>query len=85
MMHAIGFHHEHVRPDRDEWITVNRKAIVGKYQTDAFFNANFGKYVKGLTYDIEYDYGSVMHYSKWGFAASFLTPVISNNVSERQN
>ena len=27
MLHALGFLHEHVRPDRDQFVTVNHKNI----------------------------------------------------------
>ena len=83
MMHAIGFHHEQVRPDRDQYITINRTALLPQYQTDSFFNTNFGTYSQGLVYGFTYDYGSVMHYSKWGGAASWTYPVMNNKVGEK--
>ena len=58
--HAIGFIHEHNRPDRDEYITINRQNI---NSTAAY---NFNIYSPGLinTYGVPYDYTSVMHYGE---------------------
>ncbi|XP_055610976.1 hatching enzyme 1.2-like [Uranotaenia lowii] len=80
MMHAIGFYHEFTRPDRDDWITINRSALVPEYQTDQFFNANWGKVDANEVdlYNITYNYGSVMHYSKYAGAASAEYPVMDN-------
>ncbi|KAI0237999.1 Zinc metalloproteinase nas-34 [Lamellibrachia satsuma] len=58
--HAIGFWHEHVRPDRDDYVTVNMSYIYWWYRI------NYVKLNSSLvdtTMTVPYDYGSVMHYS----------------------
>ncbi|XP_049548313.1 zinc metalloproteinase nas-8-like [Anopheles darlingi] len=66
LMHILGFLHEVSRVDRDEYIYIDRNALKPEYQTDSFFNTNFGKAADGMTttYNISYNYGSIMHYSK---------------------
>jgi hypothetical protein len=32
VMHVLGFYHEHVRPDRDDYVTVNIENIEGSEQ-----------------------------------------------------
>ncbi|XP_050095230.1 astacin-like [Anopheles aquasalis] len=66
LMHTLGFLHEVSRADRDEYIYIDRSALRPEYQTDSFFATNFGKDVDGITttYNISYNYGSIMHYSK---------------------
>lgn len=83
MMHALGFYHEFVRPDRDDWITINRSALLPELQTDEIYDNNFGKLrpEDGQTYNITYNYGSVMHYSRYAGAASREYPVLINKVS----
>lgn len=83
MMHALGFYHEFVRPDRDDWITINRSALLPELQTDEIYDNNFGKLrpEDGQTYNITYNYGSVMHYSRYAGAASRQYPVLINKVS----
>lgn len=48
----------------------------------AFMNANFEKKSADQVelYGIDYSYGSVMHYSKWGGAANYSRPVMNNIV-----
>ncbi|XP_072023928.1 blastula protease 10-like isoform X2 [Amphiura filiformis] len=56
--HALGFVHEHARPDRDDYVTVRYENIKeGR-------NEQFLKFSTSLidTHQIPYDYGSVMHY-----------------------
>ncbi|XP_055623101.1 astacin-like [Toxorhynchites rutilus septentrionalis] len=80
MMHAIGFYHEFVRPDRDEYIYINRSALLPELQTDEVYNDNFAKLQPqdGQTYNISYNYGSVMHYSRYAGARSREYPTLIN-------
>ncbi|XP_058455591.1 astacin-like [Malaya genurostris] len=80
MLHALGAFHEFTRPDRDDWLNINRSALLPEYQTDEFFNTNFGilSAANVEMYNIKYNYGSVMHYSKWAGAASLDYPVMMN-------
>ena len=59
--HAIGFHHEQTRPDRDEHVSIIKDNI----QPHTLFN--FELYTRGVinTYDVPYDYLSVMHYGQY--------------------
>ena len=58
--HAIGFWHEHVRPDRDDYVTVNNSYIY-PYFRDNFLKLN--KTLVDIVLSVPYDYGSVMHYA----------------------
>ena len=49
IMHALGFYHEHMRPDRDDYVTINENNIKaamihnfkkGKYKTYDFYDFN---------------------------------------------
>merc|ERR1711976_524610 len=71
-LHAYGFYHEQSRTDRDDWVTINWDNIRSGYER------NFFKYEAG---DIDllgtqYDYGSVLHYSPYGFAIDRNIPTI---------
>ncbi|XP_034088784.1 low choriolytic enzyme-like isoform X2 [Gymnodraco acuticeps] len=55
IMHALGFHHEHTRNDRDQYITVLHHNIMeGKER-------NFKKQ-NGETFGLDYNAASIMHY-----------------------
>ncbi|KAL7401727.1 hypothetical protein ABVT39_003870 [Epinephelus coioides] len=61
VLHALGFHHEQKRSDRDQYIRVVLENVIpGKEH-------NFDK-VNTLNQGTTYDYGSVMHYSKYAFS-----------------
>ncbi|CAG5124336.1 unnamed protein product, partial [Candidula unifasciata] len=56
--HAIGFYHEHKRPDRDQYITVLEENIKDNKRY------NFEKSNEIDTYGLPYDYTSIMHYKE---------------------
>ncbi|KAL1259429.1 hypothetical protein QQF64_010006 [Cirrhinus molitorella] len=63
-LHALGFWHEQLRYDRDDYVTINFKNIItGK-------ESSFYKYYKNVstTQDTPYDYYSLMHYDKNAFS-----------------
>ena len=58
--HAIGFWHEHVRPDRDDYVTLNMSYIYPRFRNN-FLKLN--KTLVDIDMSVPYDYGSVMHYA----------------------
>lgn len=62
--HAVGFQHEQNRPDRDQFVRILKENI----PDDLFYN--FEKYPESSvnTYNVPYDYGSVMHYGGRAFS-----------------
>jgi len=71
-IHAIGFYHEQSRPDRDQYVTINWSNILpGKEHN---FDVHTAQEVS--PYNVTYDYGSVMHYSAYGFALNTSIPTI---------
>ncbi|KAL2102086.1 hypothetical protein ACEWY4_003847 [Coilia grayii] len=63
-LHALGFWHEHTRPDRDDHIVVMWNNI----QTDQQHNFVKQTFAESTTQGTEYDYKSVMHYDKNAFS-----------------
>uniref|UniRef100_A0A673WAE4 Metalloendopeptidase n=1 Tax=Salmo trutta TaxID=8032 RepID=A0A673WAE4_SALTR len=70
LMHALGLHHEHTRPDRDQYITIQWDNVVPGKEN------NF-KVKKGDTQDLPYDYDSIMHYGTSVILLSSLFPLKS--------
>lgn len=70
--HALGFRHEQSRFDRDSFVKVYRENI----QSDK--KGNFDKETETSlnTYDIPYEYGSIMHYGANAFAINQNNPVL---------
>jgi len=62
--HALGFWHEHTRPDRDAYIDVVFSNIRPEYWSE------FEKLKDHVTNDlgVGYDYNSIMHYNRNSFA-----------------
>ncbi|GFS03852.1 metalloendopeptidase [Elysia marginata] len=64
--HALGLHHEQTRPDRDQHVRIIRSNI------PSHLYYNFEKYSWSIirNMNIEYDYGSIMHYGKTAFSTN---------------
>jgi astacin len=70
ILHALGFFHEHSRPDRDQYVDINYENV------REGMNHNFMKLSsrKWFNMTIPYDTNSVLHYSGYAFAADRSTP-----------
>ncbi|KAB0791561.1 hypothetical protein PPYR_03361 [Photinus pyralis] len=66
LLHACGFYHEQNRYDRDLYVAINWENIQETKKT------NFRKIENDTItiFEIDYDYGSVMHYSAKAFSAN---------------
>lgn len=67
--HAIGFWHEHSRPDRDEYIRINYANIADRNKDEDNFHIVNSDNFKDVS-DIKYDIESIMHYGPYEFAVS---------------
>ncbi|CAF5191557.1 unnamed protein product, partial [Rotaria magnacalcarata] len=79
LLHALGFLHQQSRSDRDTFVNINYNNIVPGYE------GNFQKY-RGDQEDalnIQYDYGSVMHYPRDAFSKNGQTTIepLQSNVT----
>ena len=73
-MHALGFYHEHQRPDRDNYIKINWSAV-GQDVESQFLKID-QRYLKSTSsFLTEYDSLSIMHYDSFGNGV-FRTPVM---------
>jgi len=63
VMHALGFEHEHVRPDRQNYVAVIYENLSTPYYAHNFFVKN-----DAVTLSTPYEYASVMHYAVDAFA-----------------
>ncbi|XP_001953566.2 low choriolytic enzyme [Drosophila ananassae] len=69
-LHLLGLFHEQSRPDRDEYVQIDFDNIPEKYWWQ------FKTMDDTTTYNLPYDYDSVMHYSKNAFAKDPSKPTI---------
>jgi hypothetical protein len=78
--HALGFHHEHQRPDRDSFITVHREHIDPFYQY-AFdvLNESDARMVGG------YDFDSIMHYDPFTFSKDGEKTITTNDAANESH
>lgn len=72
-IHALGFYHEHTRPDRDDYVTI----VEGNIQSGR--EHNFAKRASSETDDrgSPYDYESVMHYRSNAFGKGGLPTIVA--------
>uniref|UniRef100_A0A914USN9 Metalloendopeptidase n=1 Tax=Plectus sambesii TaxID=2011161 RepID=A0A914USN9_9BILA len=66
LFHVLGFAHEHSRPDRDDYIQINCENIARN------LTQNFRRLKKETvhTFDVPYDFYSIMHYRLDHFSAN---------------
>ncbi|XP_041816651.1 astacin-like metalloendopeptidase [Chelmon rostratus] len=69
ILHALGFHHEHTRTDREQYITILTSNIITGMER------NFKKR-QGQTFNLGYDIGSIMHYGSGFFSANGLPTIV---------
>ena len=82
--HAIGLWHEPSRPDRDCYVNVVWDNIADGSDEDSNTENERNQFRKRTTYEVDhygstYDYGSIMHYSKFAFGNGKTTIVVTNN------
>lgn len=70
LLHAVGFHHEQNRPDRDTYLTINYQNIKPNMAY------NFDKLTNVDTQGFAYDYFSIMHYESNAFSANGLDTMV---------
>jgi len=75
-LHALGFHHEQNRSDRDKYVNINLQNIRPGLQS---------QFRKRNTYNLgtNYDYSSIMHYGRYAFSKNrwpTITPVPNPSV-----
>lgn len=80
LMHALGFHHEQTRSDRDQYVKINWENIED-YHTISFKKKDTNNL------GTPYDYNSIMHYDRNAFGRSgseTITPIPDPTVSVGQ-
>lgn len=73
--HAVGLCHEHCRPDRDDWVTIDEQSIEDGREDDFRIDFICGAVTPTRTLG-DYDYGSIMHYDAFGCAKDTDYPTI---------
>ena len=74
-MHALGFWHEHSRPDRDQYITIHTDNVKEASKS------NFNRHCDSETYNVPYDVESIMHYRFEDFSKNG-NPTIESKVND---
>lgn len=71
-LHVLGLYHEQSRPDRDEHVVIDYDNIPRKYWSQFMAMSDSST----TTYNVPYDFESVMHYPKNAFAKDPRKPTI---------
>ena len=65
-IHALGFYHMQSATERDEYVQIEWQNI--QLGSENNFERYDGEHI--MNFGVEYDYGSVMHYSSTAFSAN---------------
>ncbi|KAM6182297.1 meprin A subunit alpha [Erethizon dorsatum] len=78
ILHALGFYHEQLRTDRDDYVTIWWDEIIPGYEH------NFNTYNDNFITDLNtpYDYESLMHYAPLSFNQNESVPTITTKIPE---
>lgn len=70
-LHALGFYHQQSASERDQFVRINWENIEQGHES------NFHKYspLEITNYKVDYDYGSIMHYSEKAFSKNNKTTI----------
>ncbi|XP_037608967.1 high choriolytic enzyme 2-like [Sebastes umbrosus] len=71
-LHALGFHHEQARSDRDQYVSILTQNIRPGAE------GNF-KMQKTNNLDTRYDFNSIMHYSKYAFSKNRQPTIVAKH------
>ncbi|CAL2050352.1 unnamed protein product [Caenorhabditis brenneri] len=80
-MHALGVAHQHLRNDRDQFITINWSNI-DPQQYDAFVVVDSKLYT---SYGVKYAYDSIMHYNGYTAAQNIAIPTMNPKTNSAAN
>nr|AVK72361.1 tolloid/BMP-1 protein [Meara stichopi] len=76
--HVVGFWHEHTRPDRDDFVSINHQHI----EEGQKYNFEKLKVTEVNSLNESYDYASIMHYARNTFSrGQFLDTITPRNLS----
>lgn len=73
MIHALGFDHEHDRPDRDDYVNIFWQNILPGLEFA--FAKDSPKYF--TTFDVPYNYRSIMHYDGRAFSKNGQSTIVA--------
>ena len=73
LVHALGFDHEHKRPDRDDWVKIDFKNIIGDESNIEFRKLDLTEFQDLGT---PYDFKSIMHFHSKAYAKNNISDTI---------
>lgn len=77
LYHAVGFHHEQSRHDRDTYVTIHLQNVCQDCCSGETCNGNFAIRSNAAVYG-PYDFDSITHYPDWAFSTNGLPTITVN-------
>ena len=77
MMHAMGFHHEQSRPDRDQFVEIRKENIIDRFESNFDIATNtVPDYAISVSYDPLFILSNLIHassflYKNFGFSQTY--------------